>query len=165
MSEDMNYPVGFIDTGVARLVKMKPKRIRPIKFRGKRVDGGGWVYGVGVTDRIFSIPEELPSTRAWLFVPPPDDNGGWVEVVPETVGEFTNLKDKNGVEIYEGDILHFVYESNNRDEIVLCKWYQCLMMWQFTNRLHGTQNNMTITNSDTLEVIGNIHDNPELLES
>lgn len=144
--------------------------MREILFRGKRVDNGEWVYGTYGRHTSF---DAMIIDRPYL-----DSNGDltalnfWT-VNPETVGQFTGLTDKNGVKIFEGDIVKEYKSKDKVKGVVKFGEYQSginkyaddlgfYVEWTTENFLirelgYWCRKNM-------LEVIGNIHDNPELLE-
>ena len=139
--------------------------MREIKFRGKRIDTGEWVYGDLIHRQIGGVTHSVIRTIK-------DIVGLYelIEVIPETVGQYTGLKDMNGVEVYEGDIVAFEDSDGGYE-------YQDLVInagivaygelgFYFTNRVAVEMDDFYIKDGrcDDVEVIGNIHDNPELLE-
>lgn len=114
-----------------------------IKFRGKRIDNETWEYGslVILNGRYFIFNDECR-----------------VEVVPSTVGQYTGLKDKNGREIYEGDIFQAGYFGGTD-----------VVIWDNKNaRYIGRSPQGCISyvgREPAVEVLGNTHDTPELLKT
>ena len=123
--------------------------MREILFRGKRTDCGEWV-----TDSETYIKD---GDGIWLS----DENLNVVTVIPETVGQYTGLTDKNGVKIFEGDIVERVSDGE-RAVISWLKYSACFGL-SFGGWCCGFDNYDDNLPSD-FEVIGNICDNPELLE-
>ena len=119
--------------------------MREILFRGKRVDSGEWNEG----NLVRRAKELLIVTLGFICG----------EVIPETVGQYTGLRDKNGNKIFEGDILRFPYPSTQNIYSVM--WSGCSFVRKDPD---GYYLSLNALNCDEYEVIGNIHDNPELLE-
>ena len=120
--------------------------MREILFRGKRTDNGEWVKGYLYITHIGA--HEIGSYDAEINI-----ERFTFDVIPETVGQYTGLTDKNGKRIFEGDIVRYEddigYVIYNGDDA----------------RFLVDSPNMYISMdySNEFEVIGNIHDNPELL--
>lgn len=126
--------------------------MREIKFRGKRVDNGKWVYGgLFINSNIAFIIEEIFMNEVVT-----------AEVIPETVGQFTGLKDKNGKEIYEGDICLIDDIQFDEDELFKIEWDD--EMATFTLSSEAITVTFDVIYAKQLEIVYNIHDNPELLE-
>lgn len=118
--------------------------MREIKFRGLRIDGKGWVYGYvdyNEYNNIAVIHSDASTTQ----------------VIPETVGQFTGLTDKNGKEIYEGDKL-----INSKREVGLVVWYEAGFHLE-CNRRNGSTFYIPLDKGflQNKEIIGNIHEKEE----
>lgn len=126
--------------------------MREIKFRGKRLNGR-LKFNKSIT-RL-----ENGSVRL----------GGYA-VIPETVGQYTGLIDNNGVEIYEGDILIDVEFDENNNDIsgkfpVVYDSSKCQFAIDNSFKKDGSSlvNIIEYFGVENLKIVGNIHDNPELL--
>jgi uncharacterized phage protein (TIGR01671 family) len=164
--------------------------MREILFRGKRVDNCEWIEGSFLQDgeaHRLLCREDLPCSDCCI-VPKTDmdnvrcylTNGILLNihahhVIPSTVSQYTGLKDKNGKRIFEGDIVRVTYAVNGREKVIFTgdvkfedgAFYLCLYSrWRKTKGLLcGFANAVHTEDEGTFcEVIGNIHDNPELLE-
>jgi len=124
--------------------------MRTIKFRGKNISTGEWRYGCLV---------RYSDHSCYIFGDYVDKNEVW-EVLTETVGQFTGLLDKNGNEIYEGDVLYYPMQGKR------------VVYYPFNERvasygLREISTGMCSTLQDShrvYEIIGNLYQNPELLE-
>lgn len=134
--------------------------MREILFRGKSIITNEWVYGGivhqtdfygDIVDRYYII--DGTDTRDY-------DIGYSEQVIPETVGQYTGLTDKNGVKIFEGDAIR-TDKFHNLSKIYFVKYDKDFAAFIGTSKYSFTTFDC---DGDHFEVVGNIHDNPELLE-
>jgi len=135
--------------------------MRDIRFRGKKLDNGEWVYGDYCDCRKLDNTVQI---RCW--VAKPENYYASYDVDPSTVGQYTGLKGKNGKEIYEGDIINgFDHEPTP----YLIKYGDDAGFYGETAPYNGilgagTQTVSLLNAPDWVNILGNIHSNPELLK-
>lgn len=163
---------------------------REILFRGKRIDNGEWVEGDLIqlhknAEYWYILPNGVSSELYEKEPYPFRQNDVMCEValakvIPETVGEYTGLTDKNGVKIFEGDIVKATYierrcDSNGEHYNSEFELIEEVVFEHSAFMLKTDIEDIAMyrplgfklyekTRIKTIEIIGNIHDNPELLE-
>ena len=149
--------------------------MREILFRGKRIDNGEWVYGTPIYDgkTVYILSGVIEANEEYICIEV------WNPVIPETVGQYTGLDDKNGVNIFDGDIVveaGYIWFDEGKPnyrgtvEWIYSQWQVIAHCVNPDNR--GISDGMNYglndegfdegENSDW-EVICNVHDNPELI--
>ena len=146
--------------------------MREISFRGKQEDNGEWVYGAYYHQTEF-YGDDCDYHYIISSCDELEDNMMCFDgVIPETVGQFTGLTDKNGKKIFEGDIVRCKYANTPANEhIQKVVFYDGKFMAEFSQggcyaELYDGATHFSFDKSvymTEIEVIGNIHDNPELL--
>lgn len=132
--------------------------MREILFRGKRLDNGEWVYG-GIVHQTDGYGKKIDEYRIIDGTDTEDNDIGYSYAVdPATVGQYTGLTDKNGVKIFEGDIVEFVDIGDKYIGKVVFRKEDS----GFVVRWNIVSVNMWMI--EEVKVIGNIYDNPELLK-
>ena len=136
--------------------------MREILFRGKRLDNGEWVEGWYQPETTIKHWNGIQETVGVTIAYKVED--GYLEdtlVDPPTVGQYTGLMDKNGKRIFEGDIIKRLWLGA---EIIYCVRYDAENACFIGKSLN--KNGFTTFDGDgeMFEVIGNIHDNPEMLK-
>ena len=140
------------------------------KFRGKRLDGE-WVYGYYAESDEYGDNggcehnyRETITTLYYIV----DRNGKPELVLPESVGQWTGLVDKNGMEIYEGDIIRFtrktgpIYRRTISSDVCAAKWIDEKSSFRLCYRTQRQKFSSHCSNK--YDIIGNEFDSPELME-
>jgi hypothetical protein len=158
---------------------------REILYRGKRTDTNQWIVGAlchnmngglsimpkaffgAVIDR---LEEELDFDDDFDFLDEDEQGlaiGGWFDVIPETVGQYIEIKDNNDIYLYEGDIIEFMFFTYNGTEvedlkkgvIVVDKLGVLFQTLEGGHYLCG----LDFDSESQIKIIGNIIDTPELI--
>ena len=125
--------------------------MREILFRGKRADTGEWIEGYYC--RAFRWTGDKNPTPVIQEA----DCYSFREIIPETVGQYTGLTDKNGNRVFEGDIV----KLRRRRDYGIVKY--AIPECHFEYLMQGDGDQLLFDDVDYVEIIGNIHDNADLL--
>ena len=156
--------------------------MREILFRGKRIDNGEWVEGflvkkadplLGIMSS-FILRQEFDNSCINGMPTILKSEISWYKVIPETVGQYTRLTDKHGKKIFEGDIIKQIFSLNGGERAVM-SIIEYGISYAYSNVCGVCQrfrdgsgiSMLSVAHEGGIvycEVIGNIHDNPELLK-
>lgn len=141
--------------------------MREILFRGKSIEHGGWEEGDLVTS----------FGKTYIANTVGNDRDDWCEVVPESVGQFTGLSDKNGKKIFEGDVVvkdeYPYFDNEEQNYVATVEWIYSA--WEtvlhcvnphkrgISNGINERMDEGENGERTEWEIIGNIHDNPDLI--
>ena len=148
--------------------------MRDIIFRGKRTDNNEWVYGslvtmdddvsYGVGVRVFSnmhiIEKKNLEIRSFLRGCEVWSNNVMIQIIKTSAGQYTGIKDKHGTKIFEGDVIE--YRLNGEfDGIGYVEYMDCQF---YTKDKLGEEYRLTdLDKGYSIEIVGNIHDNKDLV--
>ncbi len=129
--------------------------MREILFRGKRIDNGEWEYGY-----LYGIWEQR-----YILWGMTNNVPNMVEVDPETICQYTGLTDKTGKKIWEGDILEGHLDDKFPEDVTREKviWHES--GWKTEEPGCVDKEYLDEFDTENFEVVGNVFDNPELLEA
>lgn len=119
---------------------------REIKFRGKTYNGK-WIYGY-----CYKVKSLFDQQFNWFIRNEYQTDN---MIIPETLGQYVGLKDKNGVEVYEGDKVMFDYKWTKPDEIGVVTWNKDTASFQIKGHIPSS----SMKHLDRMKVIGNIYEN------
>ena len=146
--------------------------MREILFRGKRMDNGEWVEAASILRTVDGAVRELYIAAKAGMDMALDADGNihtmtagphvlYYRVDPDTLGQFTGLTDKNGKKVFEGDVCRFYGDEGYADYAIF--WDGSDSGWSVRQNDSETLDVLDSYFAEHCTVIGNIHDNPELL--
>ena len=133
--------------------------MREILFRGKTTHSKKWIYGNYIQetlgDSIYSKVEDILENI----------DSGSRYIIPETLGQYTGIKDKNGTKIFEGDICEHI-DRDNYPRPFAVEWIEDYACFVFVDKGDYFRNYyFQKKHMENIQVIGNIYDNPELIQN
>lgn len=141
--------------------------MREILFRGKRKDIGEWINGNLAAYDLISpdYPTDTSNATGEYYGETP--YVGFVEIDPETIGQFTGRVDKNRKKVFEGDILHVTVDGQDWGVGVVqwCDHDQCFSLFTFPDSNHRLIDFGDLGLPEYYEIIGNMYDDPHLLSA